>query len=232
MLRAGAGALLAPLAFWAPRSRAQGGFSEYGIDVSNWQGSVDWDTVSANGYYFAFVKCTEGTGYRDPWFPRNFSELTRVSMYRGAYHFARPGYSSGAAQADYFCDYWGPTSGDLQGVLDLEDTGGLNPSQLFSWVRSWVDRVKQRTGRPGIIYTSPYFWRARVGDPTDNLNCPLWIAHWNVSWPDVPRAWGGVWTFWQYTVDDRTYADGKPGQIDYDVCNDDSEYVLQALGLP
>src|SRR5262249_3962214 len=106
VLRAGAGALLAPLAFWAPRSRAQNGGPPYGIDVSHWQGSVDWDTVVANGYTFAFCKATENTGYRDPSFPTNFSELARVGMYRGCYHFARPSTSpsissSAIAQANH-----------------------------------------------------------------------------------------------------------------------------------
>ncbi|MGH3494242.1 MAG: GH25 family lysozyme, partial [Sciscionella sp.] len=78
-----------------------------GMDVSGHQGSVDWHTAYGNGARFAYVKATEGTGYTSPDFGQQYNGSYHVGMIRGAYHFALPNVSSGAAQADYFVDHGG-----------------------------------------------------------------------------------------------------------------------------
>jgi GH25 family lysozyme M1 (1,4-beta-N-acetylmuramidase) len=72
------------------------------------------------------------------------------------------------------------------------------------------------SGAPGIIYTGYYFWRDSVGNPTNNLNCPLWIANWGASWPLVPPAWD-TWSFWQWTS--SGHIDGVSGNCDFDYFN-------------
>lgn len=207
MLGVTAGGLLVPQAH-------AGGYVPVGADVSNYQGSIDWDTVS-NYLDFAIVKATEGTGFYDPWFDRNWSEMSRVGVIRGAYHFARPNLDP-IAQADYFLNAVQPQSGDIQVCLDLEVTGGLNPPALWSWVQAFVGEVQNWTGRSPCIYTSPSFWTSQVGNPTDNLDCPLWIAHWGVTRPTVPRAWS-TWTFWQWTSSGSV--PGIAGRVDQDRFN-------------
>jgi lysozyme len=215
-LRRGAGLLALGAAAALPR-QAQAGDTWYpwGMDVSHWQGTINWDTVAAAGITFSFVKATEGTTYRDPRYDFNYAEMARVGIFRGAYHFGRPG-TSAVTQADFFVDTANPGSGDLLLCLDLEVTDNKTPAQVWSWTQAFVAEVQNRTGFPPFIYTSPYFWTSRVGNPTDNLGCPLWIAHWNVSWPTVPRAWAD-WTFWQYA--DNGSVPGISGAVDQDTFN-------------
>ncbi len=192
-------ALLVVLGWAGSRADAQ----LHGIDVSSYQGNVNWTAVRDAGNSFAFTKATEGTTYTNPYFRSSWAGIHSVGMVRGAYHYGHPG-SDPVAQAKYFVNavraaggYTGSSS--LQLVLDIETTDGItSSSQLWSWVQSFMAEIHALTGRPGIIYTSPYFWEHTLGNPTNNLNCPLWIANYGVSSPAVPPAWS-TWSFWQYT---------------------------------
>jgi GH25 family lysozyme M1 (1,4-beta-N-acetylmuramidase) len=196
-------------------ARAGGDWYPWGTDVSHWDGTINWDTVANSGIVFSFVKATEGTSYRDPRFAFNWSEMSRVGVFRGAYHFARPG-TNAVSQARFFYNTVNPTSSDLLLSLDLEVTDGLSSAQVWSWTQSFVAEIQNLTGASPILYTSLSFWSSHVGNPTDNLGCPLWIAHWNVNWPQVPRAWSD-WTFWQYTSNGSV--PGIPSRADLDTFN-------------
>jgi lysozyme len=130
-----------------------------GVDVSNWQGSVDWSAVARSGRQFEFSKATEGTGFTDRYYAGNRREASRNGLKAGAYDFARPA-NDPIAEADHFISVASPRRGDLLPVLDLEDTGGLSRSQLRSWVRRWLDRVQARLGVKPLIYTYPSFWES------------------------------------------------------------------------
>ena len=84
-----------------------------GIDVSHWQGSINWTSVKNAGVDFAYIKATEGTAYKDPQFNTNYPAAYHAGVIRGAYHFARPGSSSGAAQAEFFAS----NGGDRKSVV-------------------------------------------------------------------------------------------------------------------
>ena len=208
---------ISALGTFAPPAEAQ----LHGIDVSNYQGNVNWNSVKAAGNSFGFCKATEGTTYTDPYLHQNWANMQSAGLVRGAYHYGHPG-TSATAQAQYFVNavqaaggFAGGTN-SLQLVLDLETTDGLSPSQVWAWTQSFIAEIKTLTGRPGIIYTGYYFWRDNVGNPTNNLNCPLWVAAYGVSSPMVPPAWG-YWTFWQYS--DTGSVPGVSGNVDTDYFN-------------
>ena len=182
-----------------------------GIDVSHWQGKIQWPRVAAAGYTFAFGKATESTTYTDPTYTTNRTGAESAGLTFGAYHFGRPGGSGDAgiianaiAQADYFLDVAQPQAGELPPVLDLETKGALAVAGLQKWARAWLDQVAARTGVAPFVYASPSFWKTALGDTVEvaDAGYPLWIAHWttNAS-PIVPaEAWGGRnWTFWQHS---------------------------------
>ncbi len=182
-----------------------------GVDVSHWQGPIQWLNVASASYSFAFGKATEGKTLVDPTYSINRSGAETVGLRFGAYHFARPGGSGDAAlvanaivQADLFLDVAQPQPDELPPVLDLETKGGLAPAALETWTSAWLDHVAARTGVKALVYSSPNFWKTALGDTTgvaDGGN-PLWIAHWTTkAAPIVPGGnWGGLsWTFWQYT---------------------------------
>src|SRR3977135_1492464 len=122
----------------APRAEVTGNVA--GLDVSGHQGNVNWDAVKANGALFAYVKATEGTGYASPYFAQQYNGSYNVGLIRGAYHFALPHPSSGAAQADYFVDHGGGWSADnqtLPPMLDIE----YNPYGATCYGLSQIDMV-------------------------------------------------------------------------------------------
>src|SRR5262249_46229404 len=185
----------------------------------------------------AFAKATEGTTFTDAYINQNIAGMKKNGIIPGAYHFGHPG-TDATTQANKFTSVvknanGGTFSGLLQLVLDLEVTDGRTPAQVWAWTQTFVARVKAVTGRPCIIYTGFYFWRDRVGNPNNNLNCPLWLAAY-VSNPEpyVPNAWQGVgWAFWQYT--DRGSVSGISGNVDRDYFKNGGSYPnINALRIP
>ena len=231
--------LVATVALCAPAGAAT---YATGLDVSHWQGAIDWLQVAGGGYSFMFAKATEGTTITDVTYAINRAGAQGVGLELGAYHYARPAGSSDAArvatataQADHFVDVAQPTGGDLPPVLDLETKGGLSQAALVTWTRAWLDEVAARTGLRALVYTSPNFWKTALGDTplVAGTGSKLWIAHWtaNAS-PLVPAAnWGGLgWTFWQWT--DCTKVPGLAHCSDGDRVNGPSPAPFAIAALP
>ena len=94
-----------------------------GLDVSGFQGNVNWTAQWNAGARFAYVKATEGTYYTNPSFAQQYNGSYNIGMIRGSYHFARPDTTTGATQANYFVAHGGGWSKDgktLPGALDIE----------------------------------------------------------------------------------------------------------------
>lgn len=188
-----------------------------GLDVSSWQGSVNWSSVKANGARFAYVKATEGTSYVNSQFGPQYTGASSVGLLRGAYHFGRPDVSGGAAQAQFFVNNGGGWSADgitMPPVLDIEDNpyAGLNrcygatPGQLATWVRDFTQTVYRMTNKQAMIYTSYYFWRDCLGNTSEfSQTNPLWLASYYTNAPAVPGGWP-TYTVWQYA---NAYADAS-----------------------
>ncbi|MGH3735261.1 MAG: lysozyme [Micromonosporaceae bacterium] len=192
-----------------------------GIDVSHWQGPIDWNGVRASGMAFAYLKATEGVGYRDSRFGENYTNSYRVGILRGAYHYALPDRSSGAAQAEFFIANGGAWSADgktMPGMLDLEwnpyggDCYGMSQPQMREWIRGFMTRYHERTGRWAVIYTNIHWWNPCVGDFREfSDKAPLWIARYNSSPGAIPPGWP-TWSFWQYTS--KGQVSGVAGHVD------------------
>ena len=207
-----------------------------GVDVSHYQGLINWAQVAGNAYRFTFAKATEGVTLVDATYPVNRAGAEGMGLRFGAYHFGRPTgtgpatiLASAIAQADHFVTVAQPQSGELPPVLDLEATGGLSPTNLVLWTSAWMNEVKARTGISGLIYASPNFWKTKLSNTASFAlsGYRLWIAHWTSgSTPSVPASnWGGLgWMFWQWTdcakvpgfincVDGDRYVGIDPGPI-------------------
>ena len=167
-----------------------------GVDVSHYDGLIDWSKAAAAGQAFGIAKATEGVTYTDPSFQANWTAMKSAGMVRGAYHFFRP-QDSGIQQADFFLRTVGAfAQGDLPPILDWETTDSVSNSVDVSEVQDFVDEIRARTGLTVILYTSARFL-GTVGNPTQFSNLPLWDANWGVSCPNIPSAWTR-WAFWQY----------------------------------
>ena len=196
-----------------------------GIDVSRWQGDVDWAEVATTPVRYVIMRSTVGNSptearFIDPKYFEYLAGATANGLIVGAYHRAHVGLAPNDAvnEANYFVDNSQIQAGDVLPVLDIEQTHGLNVQQMQDWVRAWVARVRTRTGVRPLIYSSPYFWRTSMGDTAwfANHGYPLWIAHWGVAEPNVPaQSWGGRgWTFWQWTSTGSV--PGIPADVDRD----------------
>lgn len=192
-----------------------------GIDVSHWNGLIDWPAVAAAGTTFAIAKASEGRSYQDPTYATNEAGATANGIVFGAYHFARPDERrrDPIREADHFLETAQPEPGHIVPVLDVERTGGLSQTDLTRWILRWLRRVTEQLGVRPIVYTSPNGWAERTGDTTAVVDAGytlLWIAHWGVRTPRLPAEdWGGYgWTFWQYTS--RGTVRGIDGRVDLD----------------
>ncbi|MBJ2120962.1 VCBS repeat-containing protein [Arthrobacter sp. MSA 4-2] len=190
-----------------------------GVDVSSHQGNVDWAAAWRQGSRFAYTKATEALVYKNPYFASQYKGAEVSGMDRGAYHFAIPNVSSGAAQADYFIRNGGGWSADgktLPPLLDVEynpypELGNtcynMSPAQMVNWIRDFSNTMLSRTGRLPMIYTTADWWNRCTGYSTAFANHPLHVASYNnCCTGPLPAGWR-VESLWQYTSDGPVVGD-------------------------
>ncbi|PZG20818.1 hypothetical protein C1J01_08370 [Nonomuraea aridisoli] len=170
-----------------------------GIDVSNWQGTVNWAGHADRGVAFAFAKASEGGDYTDKWFPRNWNGMRESWIVCGAYHFARPK-GDPLEQARHFLGVIRSAGGLRRGdliALDLETNDGLRPERVARYARRWCHYVERHTGVRPFIYTFHTF--AQNGHCAGLAEYPLWIASPERprGEPAIPQPWND-WTIHQY----------------------------------
>ncbi|MFJ3423314.1 lysozyme [Streptomyces sp. NPDC086082] len=184
--------------------------SPKGHDVSSHQKSVNWSNAKAKGATFVYVKATESTTYRNPYFSQQYDGARKAGIIRGAYHFALPNKSSGTSQAGYFVAHGGGWKADgwtLPPALDIETNPydkkhpcySLSKTGMVNWIKAFSAEVNRRTGRRPVIYTTTQWWKTCTGNSGAFASThPLWIArHGSATAGALPAGWS-YWTFWQY----------------------------------
>ncbi len=196
-----------------------------GIDVSKYQGKIEWPAVASSSVHFVIMRATLGNRYRDERYAQNVAGATANGLVVGAYHFAKPspGLRDARGEADHFLRVARVGAGDVLPVLDIEETGGLSPEQLRIWAQAWLNRVRSRTGVRAMIYSGNHFWRGFMRNTSwfGHRGHPLWVAHWDVGAPDIP---GDRWadhgyTVWQWSATGNI--PGIKGPVDRDWMNGD-----------
>ncbi|MDO4898109.1 MAG: GH25 family lysozyme [Rothia sp. (in: high G+C Gram-positive bacteria)] len=181
-----------------------------GMDVSGWQGDVDWAQEYAKGARFAYVKASEGTYFTASTFSSQYTGAGNVGMLRGAYHFAIPSLSSGAEQARFFVARgggWSPDGRTLPGLLDIEYNPyshlgdmcfDMSQEQMRAWIRDFTATYRDLTGRFPAIYTTTHWWRACTGDTAEFNNMPMHQAYYASVPGPSPSGWQ-TYDIWQYS---------------------------------
>lgn len=207
----------------------------FGVDVSRYQGNIQWEVLAQQDVTFAFIKATEGSSYQDPCFAYNWEESQNSGVYVGAYHFFSFE-SEGTTQAQNFIDTVGELEGNLPPVVDLEFYGEyteqpLSKQETRKILDDLLHALEEYYGVKPIIYTTTraYCQYLLGGDYGDY---PLWMrnTYLNPFFVD--------WEFWQYSDQgllngyDGKQADHTEAYIDFNVYHGSPEEFLEEFSLP
>lgn len=205
-------------------------YAIHGIDVSRWQGDIDWDTAKAAGVSFAYLKATEGGDLLDPKFGDHWRGAARAGVPRGAYHyfyFCRPA----REQARWFIRNVPRDATALPHVLDMEwnhhsKTCRHRPdgAHIRSEARKFLDILEAHYGRRPVIYTTvDFFAETGIGRLHGT---EFWLrsvaGHPRQTYPSA------FWRLWQYTGTGRV--PGIDGDVDLNVFHDSPESWLRWSG--
>jgi len=167
------------------------------IDLSHWDGHVDFDVLKLNGVSGVYLKASEGLA-TDTSFAAFWLAAKNAGLPRGAYHFLRSDVDIGR-QSDFFCALLRADPGELRPVADIEqDRGNIGPQRLAAASRTFVLTVKASLGVDCMIYTSPGFWGPLSPYTPWASAYDLWVAHYGVNEPRLPAPWTR-WTIWQFS---------------------------------
>ncbi len=183
-----------------------------GIDISKWQGEVNFDSVKRQTD-FIIIRSSYGTGFKDECFDRNCSEVRRLNIPHGFYHYSYPNHNEPEAEADWFLSVVGELQKGESLYLDFEE----NYPDPVGWSKRFLDRVSERlNGYKPLIYLNQYLTQTYDWSPVASANYGLWLAKWDFD-PD------GAFTvsYWD-TVAMRQYSNngsynGIVGRVDQNV---------------
>lgn len=202
------------------------GFEIHGIDISHYQGKIDWEQlknamIKGCPVRFVIIKSTEGSSRLDENFRENFNQARDFGFIRGVYHFWS-NKSTAREQAYYFLDQVHLTDGDLPPVLDIEHKPADKSVEDFQRdVLTWLHIVEDKYHAKPIIYTYYKFKEQYLSAPVFE-DYPYWIAHYYVD----KVQYKGKWKFWQHT--DVGKLPGIKGYVDFNIYNG-SYYELKQL---
>ena len=202
------------------------GFEIHGIDISHYQGKIDWEQlknamIKGCPVRFVIIKSTEGSSRLDENFRENFNQARDFGFIRGVYHFWS-NKSTAREQAYYFLDQVHLTDGDLPPVLDIEHKPADKSVEDFQRdVLTWLHIVEDKYHVKPIIYTDYKFKEQYLSAPVFD-DYPYWIAHYYVD----KVQYKGKWKFWQHT--DVGKLPGIKGYVDFNIYNG-SYYELKQL---
>lgn len=205
-----------------------------GIDVSRYQGNIDWDVIASQNVTFAFIKATEGSSHVDPTFAFNWEESRKSGVYAGAYHFFSFE-SSGETQAQNFIETVGDLDGALPPVVDLEFYGDysanpLSKKETRKILDALLEGLEEYYGVKPILYTTTRAYYSYIlGGGYGKY--PLWMRN-TYTEPFVS------WEFWQYSDQgklagyDGVQTDHTEMYIDLNVYCGSFEAFLEEFSLP
>lgn len=166
-----------------------------GIDVSNWQGYIDYSRVKAAGIEIVYIKASQGTNITDSFFKVNYNNAKANGLKIGLYHFLLARNEQEAVQeAEYFSSVISSTSPDCKLAMDFENFGNLTREEINRISAVFLEKVKELTGKEVIIYSDASNARDIFGKELP-AQYPLWIAEYGVSSPSDNVNWSSWMRF-------------------------------------
>tara|TARA_B100000131_G_scaffold102069_1_gene99048 strand:+ start:1457 stop:2299 length:843 start_codon:yes stop_codon:yes gene_type:complete len=186
-----------------------------GIDVSAWNGNVDWASVKSGGVKYCWVKITEGQTHTNKPYKRNIQGCHDNNIVVGGYHFGRPdtGIENGLkkdaiAEAQHFLSKLQPLlkPGDLTPVLDVEAGMKTDDQHNVDWSLAWLEYVESELGVKPMVYTARwavqlFLMKASKSSLQELSRYPVWWASYNegVEAERKPTKIWSEWDVWQWT---------------------------------
>eukprot|EP00828_Plagiopyla_frontata_P005121 TRINITY_DN11_c0_g1_i1.p1 TRINITY_DN11_c0_g1~~TRINITY_DN11_c0_g1_i1.p1 ORF type:complete len:716 (+),score=77.67 TRINITY_DN11_c0_g1_i1:203-2350(+) len=190
-----------------------------GIDVSVWQGSIDWYAVGQSNLTFVIAQATNGLGI-DSTFSTNWNSIKSTNLKPGAYHTFQPGVDA-TKQAQLFCNTVGSYQQSyVPPIISLDANGGQSASTLQANVLTWLNYVQSNLGVTPMIYTSTNFANNYLNSQFSAY--PLYLAWYSSTTPTIPTAWasaGKSWTYWQYSQTGNIQGITGDANLDYSTQN-------------
>jgi lysozyme len=197
-----------------------------GIDVSYWQGTIDWAKVKAAGKKYAIMRAAHALK-ADTKFDFNWKQCHVQGLRCGVYQYFEPNIDP-IAQANLMLKMMGKLGpGDLPPVIDVESKAGMTPAAISAAIKKWIDHVEKAVGRKPMIYTGAYFWEDYVKS-TAWVSYPLWHAQYcSNCCPNIANPWK-TWHFWQHSSTGKV--SGIAGNVDLDLWNGEQK-ALDAFAV-
>lgn len=192
-----------------------------GVDISQAQTPLDWNAVKAGGVNFAIIRATQGTATSRPVgldtrFHAHIDAALAAGMRVGVYMNYLPD-ADGVKQAEFYYAHIAPYLDKLAfpPAVDVETVNGRSPRLITERLHALVRTLEPLIGMKPMLYTAPGWWDGYTLNTYDAYftQCPLWLAHWHVDTPTLPRCWRD-WRVWQTTNNGRVHGYAK--RIDLD----------------
>ena len=183
-----------------------------GIDVSEWQGNIDFKKVKEAGIEVVYIRAGQGFSYKDSKFERNYEEAKKNGLKVGVYHYVTARSEEDAKiQAKFFVSLISKKQIDCKLAMDFESFGNLNNSEINTIALTFLEEVKKLSGKDVIVYSNTY--NAKYTFSNEVAKYPLWVAQYGLSKPQDNGKWNS-WEGYQYSSIGRV--NGISGNVDMD----------------
>lgn len=185
--------------------------AEKGLDVSQWQGHINFQKVKDAGYSAVYIKAGEGSNTIDPFFEENYRKAKRAGMKVGFYYYVTAKSASQARhQAHRFVDITAKKEYECRLAMDFEDLTGLSQKEIREISAAFLRSVEDLTKTKPMVYSdysNTTIWKRPITD------YPLWLAYYNRRVPEPINGWR-TYTAWQNSDEGRV--PGISARVDLD----------------
>lgn len=189
----------------------------YGIDVSEWQGDINFFDVKNAGIDIVYIKSSEGNNYIDPYFESHYNGAKENNLNVGFYHFLTARNESEAIEeARFFVSVVNNLDSDCRLAMDFEVFDDLSLTEINDISLVFLSEVERLTGKEVVVYSDAFNARSTFSSRVAS-RYPVWVAEYGVDEPE-----NGQWSTWigfQYT--NRGRISGISGNVDRDYFTED-----------
>ncbi len=197
-----------------------------GIDVSYYQGDINYEDVKNSGIDIVYIRASEGTTYIDPYFKDNYEKAKGNGLKVGFYHYVcARNIEEAKNEARFFADVIKGTNPDCKLCMDFESFGNLSNYEINEISKTFLETLEEITNKECIIYSDAYNAKETFSEELAK-EYAIWVADYFVNEPESNNKWP-YWVGFQYT--DRGKIEGIYDNVDRDkftsgvLLNDTSE---------